>query len=121
MVSLFNTVVSPAGVTKGARHKLLLSIKKLSERGAVLDALAAELRAGPGGAGRALERLRGVLLSPMPPGGDLPAAIVRALHLGMWTCSLTHTAPATLLPTASSTLRGFVTCRWHRTGHVGSQ
>lgn len=31
---------------------------------------------------RALERLRGVLLSPMPPGSDLPPAIVRILHLG---------------------------------------
>ncbi|XP_075976543.1 sterile alpha motif domain containing protein 4 smaug [Anticarsia gemmatalis] len=81
MMTMDEKYLEKLGVTKGARHKLLLSIKKLSERGAVLEAVEAELRGGAGGAGRALERLRGVLLSPMPPASDLPAAIVRALHL----------------------------------------
>ncbi|KAJ8719297.1 hypothetical protein PYW08_011472 [Mythimna loreyi] len=79
MMAMDEKYLEKLGVTKGARHKLLLSIKKLSERGAVLEAAQAELRAG--GAARALERLRAVLLSPMPPSSDLPAAIVRALHL----------------------------------------
>lgn len=87
------------GVTKGARHKLLLSIKKLSERGAVLAGVEAELRGGAPAA-RALERLRAVLLSPMPPACDLPAAIVRALHLGTRhrpLCSATTCAATYLL------------------------
>lgn len=79
MLAMDDKYLEKLGVTKGARHKLLLSIKKLSERSAVLEGVEAELRAG--GVGRALERLRGVLLSPMPPASDLPDAIVRALHL----------------------------------------
>lgn len=69
-------------MTKGARHKLLLSIKKLNERGAILEGVEAELRAGgSAGAARALERLRGVLLSPMAPASNLPAGVVRALRV----------------------------------------
>ncbi|CAH0625204.1 unnamed protein product [Chrysodeixis includens] len=81
MMTMDEKYLEKLGVTKGARHKLLLSIKKLSERSAVLEGVEAELVAtGAAGAGRALQRLRNVLLSPMPPAGDLPAAIVRALH-----------------------------------------
>ncbi|XP_049700152.2 protein Smaug isoform X1 [Helicoverpa armigera] len=79
MMTMDEKCLEELGVTKGARHKLLLSIKKLSERGAALEGAEAELRAGL--PARALQRLRHVLLSPMPPASDLPAAIVRALHL----------------------------------------
>ncbi|XP_041981232.1 protein Smaug isoform X2 [Aricia agestis] len=87
MMAIDEEYLEKLGVTKGARHKILLSIRKLHERGAVLDAVRAELRAAGGAAGaaggvtRALERLRGVLLSPMPPASDLPAAVVEALEL----------------------------------------
>lgn len=92
MMDMDEKYLEKLGVTKGARHKLLLSIKKLNERSAVVEAVDAELRAclppavGGGGAGvggsvgRALERLRTVLVSPMPPSSDLPVAIVGALH-----------------------------------------
>lgn len=72
-------------MTKGARHKILVSIKKLGEREAAVAAAQAELAgAAPSAKGvvRALECLRDVLLSPMPPHGALPAAAVRALDLG---------------------------------------
>ncbi|KAG6459656.1 hypothetical protein O3G_MSEX011493 [Manduca sexta] len=85
MMSMDEKYLEKLGVTKGARHKLLLSIKKLSERGVVLAGVEAELRAGAGAApavvGRALERLRSVLLSPLAPASELPAAIVRVLQL----------------------------------------
>ncbi|XP_047028216.1 uncharacterized protein LOC124636260 isoform X2 [Helicoverpa zea] len=84
MMTMDEKCLEELGVTKGARHKLLLSIKKLSERGAALEGAEAELRAGL--PARALQRLRHVLLSPMPPASDLPAAIVRALHLGTYSC-----------------------------------
>ncbi|XP_045536981.1 protein Smaug isoform X1 [Papilio machaon] len=85
MMAMDEKYLEKLGVTKGARHKILVSIKKLSERGAVLEAVRGELRAGAAGAAgavpRALDRLRALLLSPMPPDSDLPPAIVAALDL----------------------------------------
>ncbi|CAH0400114.1 unnamed protein product [Chilo suppressalis] len=89
MMSIDEKYLEELGVTKGARHKLLLSIKKLNERASTLEAVEGELAAGvtPAAAARALERLRGVLLSPMPAASDLPIAIVRALDLASKTIS----------------------------------
>lgn len=83
MMAMDEKYLEKLGVTKGARHKLLLSIKKLNERPSVMEAIETELQGTPGTAvvGRALERLRGVLLSPMPPSTELPGSIVRALQL----------------------------------------
>lgn len=78
-----------AGVTKGARHKILVSIKKLGERESAVAAAQAELAsAAPSlkSVVRALECLRAVLLSPMPPHCALPAATVQALDLGKEMC-----------------------------------
>ncbi|KAI8431867.1 hypothetical protein MSG28_004426 [Choristoneura fumiferana] len=92
MIAMDEEYLEKLGVTKGARHKLLLSIKKLSERDAILEGVMAELRAAGGGGGRrgvgggwrsparALETLRALLLAPMPPNTTLPAGIVRALE-----------------------------------------
>ncbi|CAG9788216.1 unnamed protein product [Diatraea saccharalis] len=84
MMAIDEKYLEELGVTKGARHKLLLSIKKLNERASILEAVESELAAGvtAAAAARALERLRGVLLSPMLPASDLPVAIVRTLDLG---------------------------------------
>ncbi|CAH0726822.1 unnamed protein product, partial [Brenthis ino] len=80
MMAMDDKYLEKLGVTKGARHKILLSIKKLSERGSALEGARAELAAG-GAVLRALERVRAALLAPMPPVSDLPAAIVAALEL----------------------------------------
>ncbi|CAH2041781.1 unnamed protein product, partial [Iphiclides podalirius] len=79
MLAMDEEYLEKLGVTKGARHKILVSIRKLGERGAVLELVRAELAAG--GLAQALERLRALLASPMPPGSDLPPAIVAALQL----------------------------------------
>ncbi|CAF4857947.1 unnamed protein product [Pieris macdunnoughi] len=83
MMAMDEKHLEKLGVTKGARHKILLSIKKLSERSAILESVQSELKsgAGPGPLLRALDKLRGVMLSPMPPTSDLPAALVAALDL----------------------------------------
>lgn len=88
------------GVTKGARHKILVSIKKLGEREAAVAAVQAELATqahSPGATAtvvlRALERLRAVLLSPMPPHGALPVATVQALELGECAKKRSDSAP----------------------------
>ncbi|XP_026330846.1 protein Smaug [Hyposmocoma kahamanoa] len=85
MMAMDEKYLEKSGVTKGARHKILVSIKKLGEREAAVAAAQAELAKAPG-AGlkrvvRALECLRAVLLSPLPPHGALPAATVQALDL----------------------------------------
>ena len=77
----FKLLSSLQGVTKGARHKILLSIKKLNDRHSALESARSELAAG-GAVLRALERVRAALLAPMPPVSDLPGAIVEALDLG---------------------------------------
>lgn len=105
MMAMDEKYLEKLGVTKGARHKLLLSIKKLSERGAVLAGVEAELRGGAPAA-RALERLRAVLLSPMPPACDLPAAIVRALHLASKCLNKTTCQPAVRVPSQLATEDG---------------
>ncbi|KAJ0176334.1 hypothetical protein K1T71_008508 [Dendrolimus kikuchii] len=105
MMAMDEKYLEKLGVTKGARHKLLLSIKKLNERQSIVEAVEAELRTcagavgsasnaaatsnvgavgsagGMGAMARALERLRAVLLSPMPPTSQLPSAILKALQL----------------------------------------
>ncbi|XP_053608663.1 protein Smaug [Plodia interpunctella] len=83
MMSMDDEYLEKLGVTKGARHKLLLSIKKLNERSAILDSVSAELTACVSAVtlALALERLRAVLLSPMPASCELPKMIVRALDI----------------------------------------
>ncbi|XP_049875070.1 protein Smaug [Pectinophora gossypiella] len=83
MMAIDEKYLEKLGVTKGARHKILVSIKKLHEREAIVAGVEAELASGSGpvAAVRALERLRAVLLSPMPHASPLPAAVVRALDL----------------------------------------
>ncbi|OWR53858.1 Smaug protein 2 [Danaus plexippus plexippus] len=77
MMAMDDKYLEKLGVTKGARHKILLSIARLSERPSILESVRSELSSGR--VCRALDRLRSVLLSPMPP-GDLPRAVVAALQ-----------------------------------------
>ncbi|XP_034832593.1 protein Smaug [Maniola hyperantus] len=94
MMAIDEKYLEKLGVTKGARHKILLSIKKLSDRVSILEGVQAELSSSTGSVLRALERLRGVLLSPMQPASELPAAIVTALDLASKCLSSTAGAPS---------------------------
>ncbi|XP_050344255.1 protein Smaug isoform X2 [Nymphalis io] len=100
MMAMDEKYLEKLGVTKGARHKILLSIKKLNERGAILEGIQAELASNNGSVLRALERLRGVLLSPMPPGSDLPSAVVAALDLARASQSRVYATAARAEPGA---------------------
>lgn len=74
-------------MTKGARHKLLLSIKKLSERQALLENMELELSNGSfisvTSMMAILEQLRGIVVSPIKPDSSLATLVVRVLDLGM--------------------------------------
>nr|XP_026487969.1 protein Smaug isoform X2 [Vanessa tameamea] len=100
MMAIDEKYLEKLGVTKGARHKILLSIKKLNERGAILEGIQAELASNNGSVLRALERLRGVLLSPMPPGSELPSAVVAALDLARASQSRVYATAARAEPGA---------------------
>lgn len=84
------------GVTKGARHKLLLSIKKLSERQGVLEEMERELSNGTymsvTSMTSLLEQLRSIVISPIKPDSPLAALVVRVLDLGM-NCSIAFSLP----------------------------
>lgn len=74
-----------SGVTKGARHKLLLSIRKLSERESVLEGMERELSSGSfislAGMTALLEQLRNIVISPIKPESILATLVVRVLDL----------------------------------------
>lgn len=71
------------GVTRGARHKLLLSIRRLAERERDVARLQSTVTAGglsaAGGPLVVLGEVRAALLAPMPPRSDLPRALVTLL------------------------------------------
>ncbi|XP_013191583.1 protein Smaug [Amyelois transitella] len=102
MIAMDDKYLEELGVTKGARHKLLLSIKKLSERSAILESIESELTSNvtPVSLARALEKLRGVLLSPMPPASELPQHIVRVLDIA--STALSSGSNSTRLPTSAT-------------------
>ncbi|GBP24631.1 Protein Smaug [Eumeta japonica] len=106
MMAMDEEYLENLGVTKGARHKLLLSIGKLRERNSTLSALETELRVSPAPAStamaRLLERLRGLLLSPMPPSSDFPARIVRVLELASKILLTGSCAPTLRVPAFQS-------------------
>jgi SAM domain (Sterile alpha motif)/PHAT len=64
MMTMTEEALESRGVTKGARHKIVLSIKKLRDRPSTLAQLEQEVVKG-GGLRTALEELKGMLLTPM--------------------------------------------------------
>ncbi|XP_056636982.1 protein Smaug homolog 1 [Diorhabda sublineata] len=80
MVNLTEETLQSIGITKGARHKILLSINKLKERGTMLTELETEVMNG-GDLNVALKKLKGVLQSPLQisPGEDLPTQFVKVM------------------------------------------
>jgi hypothetical protein len=96
MLALTEEALEARGVTKGARHKIVLSVKKLRERGATLMQLEMDVVKG-GGLRAALEELRLILTTPIKPAPpaaeqqpdgtseqeDLPRQIIKVLGKGL--------------------------------------
>ncbi|KAI4464002.1 sterile alpha motif domain containing protein 4-related [Holotrichia oblita] len=83
MLGLTEESLQSIGITKGARHKLLLSIGKLKERSTMLMELETEVMNG-GDLLNALKKLKGVLQTPLQvtSGEDLPSLFVKVLGKG---------------------------------------
>ncbi|XP_025837248.1 protein Smaug [Agrilus planipennis] len=80
MMDLTEHDLENLGITKGARHKLLISIGKLKERSQNLTELEAEIMNG-GDLIVALKKLKGILQTPLQAsfGEDLPTQFVKVM------------------------------------------
>lgn len=80
MLSLTEESLQSIGITKGARHKLLLSIGKLKERSTMLMELETEVMNG-GDLLNALKKVKSVLQTPLQvtSGEDLPSLFVKVM------------------------------------------
>ncbi|RZC33399.1 Smaug -like 2, partial [Asbolus verrucosus] len=80
MLDLSEDTLLAIGITKGARHKLLLSIAKLKERSTMLTELETEVMNG-GDLNAALKKLKGVLQTPLQVtyGEDLPSQFIKVM------------------------------------------
>lgn len=85
MLNLTEERLQTMGITKGARHKLLLSISKLKERSAMMTELETEVMNG-GDLLTALKKLKSVLHSPLQvtSGEDLPSQFVKVMGKGVY-------------------------------------
>lgn len=83
MLDLSEDTLQAIGITKGARHKLLLSIAKLKERSTMLTELETEVMNG-GDLNAALKKLKGILQTPLQVsyGEDLPSQFIKVLGKG---------------------------------------
>lgn len=81
MINLTDETLQAIGITKGARHKLLLSIAKLKERSAMLADLESEVMNG-GEINNAMKKLKNVLQTPLEICGeneDLSSQFVKVM------------------------------------------
>lgn len=80
MLNLTEETLQAMGITKGARHKLLLSISKLKERAELLQELEQEVVSG-GDINGSLKKLKTILQSPLQVslGEDLPAMFTKVM------------------------------------------
>lgn len=80
MIALTDEQLQAAGITKGARHKLLISIAKLRERSSMLTQLETEVLNGADLA-VALRKLKTILQSPLQTNAneDLPSQFVKVM------------------------------------------
>lgn len=67
MLEISEEYLANLNVTKGARHKLVLCIQKLRERGGVLTKMEQGLLAGDTNLAPMLEELTNIVLTPMKP------------------------------------------------------
>lgn len=91
MLDLTDESLQAIGITKGARHKLLISIGKLKERSTMLTELETEVMNG-GDLLNALKKLKSVLQSPLQvtAGEDLPSQFVKVMGKGKCIISITY-------------------------------
>lgn len=80
MLNLTEESLQAIGITKGARHKLLLSIAKLKERSATLHELETDVINGTDIL-NVIKKLKGILQSPLQvsSGEDLPSLILKVM------------------------------------------
>lgn len=76
-------------VTKGARHKLVLCIQKLKERGSVLLQMEQTLLAGETHVAPLLEELTNIVLTPMKPidpfsKDNVAGLFIKVVEMGEW-------------------------------------
>lgn len=84
MLALTDDQLQAAGITKGARHKLLISIAKLRERSSMLTSLETEVLNGSD-LSIALRKLKTILQSPLQTHANenLPAQFVKVMGKGI--------------------------------------
>jgi PHAT/SAM domain (Sterile alpha motif) len=89
MMEITEEYLENLGVTKGARHKLVLCIQKLVERVAFLKQLEKELMDGSRPLKSGMDELANIVLTPMKPINSVPceedvaAQIMRIMDCGM--------------------------------------
>lgn len=83
MLNLDEVTLEGIGITKGARHKLLLNLGKLKERSMLMTELETEVING-GDLNGALKKLKNLLQTPLQVsvGEDLPSKFVRVMGKG---------------------------------------
>lgn len=90
MINLTDEALQTIGITKGARHKLLLSITKLKERSAMLSDLEWGIMNG-GDINNGIKKLKSVLQTPLElsmDNEDLPSQFVKVMGKGKSICTL---------------------------------
>lgn len=90
MLDMTEEYLENLGVTKGARHKLVLCIQKLSERVPLLNQMEKELMDGIRPLKSGLDELTNIILTPMKPINSVPndddvaTHVLRVLDCGKW-------------------------------------
>lgn len=81
MLEMSEEYLENLGVTKGARHKLVLCIQKLSDRVQLLKQLEAELADGSRPLKSALDELTNIIMTPMKAINSVPFDEDTATHV----------------------------------------
>jgi len=80
MMDMTEEYLENLGVTKGARHKLVLCIQKLSERSKLLSQIEKELIEGSRSLKNGLDELTHIVMTPMKPMNSVPKEEDIAMH-----------------------------------------
>lgn len=96
MLDITEDYLENLGVTKGARHKLVMCILKLRDRAATLQQMEKELMAGIKQSHQVLEELTSIVVTPMKPvdmynKDDVAALFVKVLDLSKMTLKQKNT------------------------------
>lgn len=89
MMDISEEYLANLSVTKGARHKLVLCIQKLKERGSVLLQMEQTLLAGETHVAPLLEELTNIVLTPMKPidpfsKDNVAGLFIKVVEMGKW-------------------------------------